>query len=265
MTEVRKIKHIFVIQGLFDEDRPTGEELYNDVIKRRIDLIQSETIKMTHAYFDVKDKNAFIDSLKYIQANAPYLSGGLLIHFEMHGSSEKDGLVLGDSSLVTWKEIVELLRPINISTCNKLFVTLATCFGRYMYLGVDPDLKSPYQAYISASREVLVYEVLESFNTLFEILIDCGDLVHSYLEHEKSNSPFFYKDSLTIFEEYMVTQRKDMLNDPEWKKRVLDHPVLQEQLANGKADQATLDKIMEAAWQELVKRHADAFNFSDCE
>lgn len=265
MSVVRKINHIFVIQSLSTDDKPTGEELYNDVIKRRIDLIQSDTIKMTHAYFDVKDKNAFIGSLKYIQTNAPYLPGGLLVHFEMHGSADKDGLVLADNSLVTWKEIVELLRPINISTCNKLFVTLATCFGRFMYLGVDPNLKSPYQAYISASKVVKVREVLESFNTLFEILIDCGDLVHAYLEHEKNNSPFFYKDSLTTFDEHIKLVRAKMLNDPEFKKRIQDHPTLKQQLATGQVDQATLDMITEMAWQDTLKRHAEAFNFSDCE
>ena len=265
MSEVRKINHIFVIQSLSTDDKPTGEELYNDVIKRRIEFLQSDSNKMTHGYFDVKNKIAVIDSLKYIQTNSPYLSGGLLVHFEMHGSADRDGLVLADKSLVTWKEIVELLRPINISTCNKLFLTLATCFGRFMYLGVDPNLKSPYQAYISASKAVKVSEVLESFNTLFEILLDCRDLVHAYLEHEKNNSPFFYKDSLTTFEDYMVDYRKKMLNDPKCKKRILDHPVIQEQLANGQVNQGTLDMMMEMAWQEVLKTHADAFNFSDCD
>ncbi len=89
MNEVRKINHIFVIQSLPAGDKPTGEELYADVIKRRIDLMQADNIKMTHAYFDTKDKNAFTDSLKYIHANSPYLPGGLLIHLEIHGSNEK--------------------------------------------------------------------------------------------------------------------------------------------------------------------------------
>lgn len=265
MSVVRKINHIFVIQSLDNDDKPTGEELYNDVIKRRIDLLQSEANKMTHAFFHTKDKIAFVDSLKYIQTNAPYLSGGLLIHFEIHGSADKEGLVLADGSFVIWKEVVELLRPINISTCNKLFVTLATCFGRFMYLGVDPNLKSPYQAYISASKTVKVIEVMESFNTLFEILIDCGDLVHSYLEHEKYNSPFFYKDSLTTFEDHIRSVRSKMLNDPEFKKRIQDHPVLKGQLATGQVDQATLDEITEMAWQDTLRRHAEAFNFVDCE
>lgn len=265
MSEIRKINHIFVIQSLPAGDRRTGEELYNDIIRRRIDLIQSGDIKMTHACFDVKNKAAFVDSINYIQANALYLPGGILVHFEIHGSNDRDGLVLGDSSLVTWKEVVELLRSINILTCNKLFVTLATCFGRFMYLGVDPNLKSPYQAYISASRDVKNYEVIESFTTLFEILIDCGDLVHAYLEHEKNNSPFFYKDSLETFKEYMEKFRNDMVNDPDARTRLMDHPVLQEQLASGQVDQATLDGIAEIVWQDIVKKYADAFNFSDCE
>lgn len=264
MSVVRKINNIYVIQSLPQGEKQTGTELYDDIIRRRIELMQAEDAKMSHGFFDVKDNTSFIDALKHLQANAPYLPGGLLIHFEVHGSTNQEGLVLVDKSFVGWKELVELVRPINVSTCNKLFITMATCFGRNLYKGVDPFAKSPYQAYVSASREVKTIEVMESFNTLFEILMDCGDLIHSYTEHEKNNSPFFYKDSLTTFEDTIVMYRNGLDTNPEYKERILDHPILQEMLATGKTDQATLDIIIKKAFNEIVKRQADAFNFSNC-
>lgn len=265
MNVVRKINHIFVIQSLQKGDKPTGRELYDDVIRRRIDLLQSESIKMTHSFFDVGDKTNFIEILKYIEANAGSLSGGILIHFEIHGSTDRDGLVLSDSSLVSWKELVTLLRPINIKTCNKLFITMATCYGRFLYLGVDPDKKSPYQAYISASKAIMTVEVIEKFNILFEILMDCGDLILAYKEHEKSNSPFFYKDSFRTFEDTMALHREQIDSDPEYKQRILDHPYIQKQLASGQVDDATMDSMIDLVFKQIVIRHAKAFNFSDCD
>ncbi len=144
-------------------------------------------------------------------------------------------------------------------------MTLATCFGRYLYLGVDSNLKSPYQAYISASREVKNYEVIESFNSLFEVLIECGDLIHAYLEQEKTNSPFYYKDSLTTFKDHMTQYRNEKLNDPEYRKTINSHPEIQAQLAKGKVTQAVLDLITEKAFRDIVIKHSEAFNFPECD
>lgn len=263
MSEVRKISHIFVIQSLPNDDRPTGKELYDDVIRRHIDFLQPESLKMTHAFFDPQDKTAFIEILKYIKTNSSYLAGGLLIHFEIHGNSNQDGLVFADQSFMSWTELVELLRPINVETSNNLFITLATCYGRYLYQGVDPFEKSPYQAYISASKEIKTFEVLENFNNLFEILIESGDLIYAYTEHEKNNSPFFYKDSLTTFNETIQTFLNNLSSDPEQRNRIIDHPVIQEQIRNRQVDQTTLDSIIKAAFNEIIRRQAEAFNFSD--
>ena len=262
---VRKINDIYVVQSLPVGDKPTGQELYEDVIKRHIDFLQPEKIKMTHFYLEPNNKNNFSESLRYIQSNIPYQQGGILIHFEIHGSNKQDGLILADNSFVSWKELVEFLRPINISTCNKLFITMATCYGRYLYIGVDPFEKSPYQAYVSASREVKTFEVLESFNTLFEILIASGDLIYAYLEHEKTNSPFYYKDSLATFEDTMKMYRNGLDTNPEYKQKILDHPVLQEQLSSRQINQAIIDHMIKAAFDEIVLRQVEAFNFTECD
>src|ERR1043165_9129703 len=43
-----------------------------------------------------------------------------------------------------WENLVEYFRPINVITRNNLFITMATFYGRFLYLGVDPYQKSPY-------------------------------------------------------------------------------------------------------------------------
>jgi hypothetical protein len=264
MTQVRNINHIIVIQSLPTGDIMTGKELYDDVIKPRIDLLQKQAIKMTHNFFDCPDKNSFVDALKYVQANSAYMPGGILIHFELHGSSNKDGLVLADGAFISWKEIVELLRPINISTCNKLYITLATCYGRYLWLGIDPFQKSPYQTYISASKAVTTGEVIDKFNLLFELLIDSGDLIKAYTEHEKSGTSFYYKDSLTSFEDSVKLFLDNLRNDPKCRERIVDHPVLKASLGSGKVSDKDMDETIKKAFAYILDKQIDAFNFSDC-
>ena len=153
-----RIKHIIVIQSL-ENERLTGSELYNDCIKRRIDL---QGLNFTHRLFDVKNKAELLNLLKQYGQNAPLYEEGLLFHLEMHGEDQQNGLILSNGELITWNELVDLFREINIKTNNNLYVTMATCYGRYMYQGVDPYKKSPYAAFISASSEVYNDKILVS-------------------------------------------------------------------------------------------------------
>lgn len=139
-------RHIIVIQSLFIEDDNSGEDLYNDIIKRYIDYNKKS---IAHQFHRVSSKEELAEILRYIDSNAIYIPGGIVIHFEIHGSEGKDGLILSDRSLITWKELITFFREINIKTDNRLYITLATCYGRYLFEGVDSDKKSPYSGYIS--------------------------------------------------------------------------------------------------------------------
>lgn len=126
---IGNIKHIFIIESLFDEDIKSGLELYDDVVKRRIDGLQKAEIKMTHSFFDAKNKVSLIEYLKYVTVNSVAMQAGILLHLEIHGSLDKNGLILKDKSLITWLELVEIFREINTSSSNALYISLASCFG----------------------------------------------------------------------------------------------------------------------------------------
>jgi len=186
---IGNIKHIVIIQSLVNE-KLTGEELYNDCVRRRIDY---QNKPMTHRLQNVHSKEELIELLRYFQYNASLLTGGILIHLEMHGDAALKGLILSNGELIEWKELIELFRPINIITCNKLFISMATCNGRFLYRGVDPYQKSPYSGFISASIIVNTAEILDKFSILFEHLIESGNLVKAYLKMEKTESTFIIK------------------------------------------------------------------------
>jgi hypothetical protein len=264
MTVKRSIKYIGVIQSLPIKDAQTGSELYNDVIRRRIDGLQDQSIKMMHSFFNSKSKQEFIDALRYFDANATTIPGGLLIHLETHGSADLDGLVLADNSLITWKELIDIFREINIKTCNKLFITMANCNGRFLLNGADPYKKSPYQAYISASTEVSSSEILEKFSILFEHLIGSGDLISAYRALEADKTNFFYKDSEKTFEESIkmyVNDPSKMTNLNDWMET---YPELKELFPNGELKQESIDKIRELVFNDIYNAQREAFNFDNC-
>lgn len=258
---VGDVKHIIVIQSLLNE-RLTGEEIYNDCIRRRIDF---QDKPMTHRLHNVHSKIQLVEILKYFQFNASLLTGGILIHFEMHGDENLEGLILSNGELIEWKELVELFRPINIISCNKLFITMATCNGRFLYKGIDPYQKSPYSGFISASIEVNNEEIVEKFSILFEHLIEDGNLVNAYLEMEKTESNFYYKDSERTFEESYQMTMDELKNNKEYKDNFL------KDIANTvkkdgipELDKEMQELLLKKVAKDIYNTQKKAFKFTDC-
>jgi len=192
---IGNIGHIAIIESLGAE-RKTGREIYDDCIRRNIDRTKSS---ITHRFYIVPNKKALVDLLKSYQEQAKNITNGLLIHLEMHGSDNLDGLILADKSIILWKELIDLFRPINLITCNEVYVSLATCNGREMFQVVEYKEKSPFNCYISASQQVNPDQIVESFFDLFQQVIETGNLINAYKATENEDTKFFYKDSIEIF------------------------------------------------------------------
>ncbi|WP_299840361.1 hypothetical protein [uncultured Tenacibaculum sp.] len=258
---VGQVKHIIIIESLVNE-RLTGKEIYDDCVRRRIDLYDKP---MTHNYYSVSTKEELIELLKYYQINATYMTGGILIHLEMHGSNKLDGLILSNGTLIEWSELIELFRPINLITCNKLFVTMATCYGRHLYKGVDPTQKSPYSGYISASIAVNPIEIVEKYSFLFEKLIEYGNLVAAYLEMEKTESNFYYKDSEATFKEAYQSFYDNQANNPEFRAKFNLETKKQAEQLGRPFNEEMADYFFEKSLKEIYAKQKEAFDFSDCE
>src|SRR5688572_22519897 len=118
---------IYVIESLPEFETKTGTILYEDLLRRityKIDFLKSSLIRVENK-IDLFTELEKIKSLALKGGHFPYL------HFEVHGSIK--GLVLPSRELVTWLELSNRLREINIIIRNNLFVSFATCFSAYIY------------------------------------------------------------------------------------------------------------------------------------
>lgn len=261
---IGNIKHIIVIESLNEVDGIiyTGEALYNDTIKRRIDLYNKD---FEHNIHKVNSKESLIEIIKFYQFNSPYMQGGIVLHFEMHGDDKIEGLILSNGELINWEELSDLFRTININTCNNLFITLGTCNGRFLYKGVDPYKKSPYSGFISASIKVDPEEIYIKFGKLFEELIENGNIVDAYIEMEKTESNFYYKDSERIFKEAFSTTMVQFSKDPKMKREILEDAIKETEKETGsKLSSKETEIIFEKALNDMYLKQKSAFDFSDC-
>ncbi|WP_010520390.1 hypothetical protein [Aquimarina agarivorans] len=259
---VGDIKHIVIIESLINE-RLTGLEIYNDCIKPRIDHLNKP---FTHKYHSTKTKSELIDLLKFYQKESLNLRNGLLLHFETHGATNKTGLILADNSLFEWKLMTDLLRPINIATCNGLFITMANCFGRYLSNGIDLNKKAPYSGYISARTAIYPSEIVDKFSILFEKLLENGNLVESYLEMHKNESNFYYKDSKRTFDKAFEKMITDFNNDPVYKANLLKKNFEQVKKETGRElTNSELELTYKAVMVDMYDKMIKGFEFENCE
>lgn len=223
---VGSIKHIILIDSIDESENVNfnAESFYRDKI--RYPAIAQES-SITHEYKKAPNSETFFEILKNLSKDYHYLTEGLLLHFDIHGDKNKKGLILESDELIPWIEIINPLRELNVFLKNKLYLTMTTCFGRYLYTGVDFKLKSPYSCYISSAESVGEIDAYENYGVLFDGLFKKGNLVDAYNEMDNiENRIFYYKDSETTFENAFRSLYEKLTNDNSpLKKKVLDEAI----------------------------------------
>lgn len=167
MESVFQFNTIYVIESLSDDEKQTGEMLYNDIIKR-----SSERTGLHHTkLLKLDNKDSFIKAFEIIK---DYSIKGFhpFIHFEIHGSKEKNGLVLRSEEIVLWKELADLTRQINIVTKNNLVISLATCYGAYFLNEIKILEPAPFCGCVSTTGKLYEDEIINRFTVFFETIYD---------------------------------------------------------------------------------------------
>lgn len=106
-----------------------------------------------------------------------------ILQFDCHGSAEEGLLLEPSGERLTWSELVEALRPINVGTANSLCCIFGVCFGLHLSLGLSLSLPSPYFLTIAPEGEILVGELLDRLAPFYARLFETGNITRSYREH----------------------------------------------------------------------------------
>ncbi len=258
------VNTIFVIESLSADEKATGTELYNDIIKRYAEY-HANGNEVHHQIFKVASKDQFIEAFRYIKQNAEYLSRGVLIHIETHGLGDKSGLYMADGSTVSWEELKPELIGINVALDNEMYITMATCYGRYLHEVIDISKQSPFSGFISASKEVGVNEILEDYTPFFEELLRTRDILEAEKILDAKGSNFYYKDVETVFNDLILDWLKNMREDAQFRKQFIDQ--CREDYDRVKEDwfpefdQMPVEEVLEVVKKDFVIRYRKKFLF----
>lgn len=67
-----------------------------------------------------------------------------IIHFEIHGTEEKDGLYIKNGDVVCWPEVLQRISDINYASGCNLLVSFAVCYGQYLAQFINAFKHMPF-------------------------------------------------------------------------------------------------------------------------
>lgn len=175
---------IYIIESLQAGEKQTGSELHNDLLKR-MNYIHSDFQSIlcqpkNRQEWDQVFANILDDCRK--NCNSP------IIHFEVHGSSLKDGLVLTSKELVKWEDLYKQLCPINKVMKNELFVTWAVCYGNFFMSSSFLNRPAAFRGMVGSFETINVRDLTLRFYDFYDELFRSFDLNKSYEALTKANS-----------------------------------------------------------------------------
>ena len=150
---------IIILKSLREEDPDTADYLYRHITES----VNPERIRKGEAAAApvverLESKRHLFDKLEAIRL-ACLKGTAPIIHLETHGC-EGQGLVIfprqADPEIVTWEELIEIFRDINIACNGNLTVILAACHSFEMEKeSVKQQRPSPFFAFIGYEKKIL--------------------------------------------------------------------------------------------------------------
>jgi len=159
---------IYVIESLSLDETLTGTLLYNDLLRWK----EKDHNYQIQAKLDpVADRHAFLKVFRDIQSECRTSGIYPIIHLEIHGSEDLDGLVLKSGELVTWEELRSALEEINLIVGNNLFLTLAVCHGAFLLGICRVHQRAPFWGFIGSFETIYSYDLLMRYTEFYTELL----------------------------------------------------------------------------------------------
>lgn len=255
-----KFNKIYVIESLQDE-RQTGKELYDDIINRRscnhsaLDTEYVQVLSLEDWSFTIK---RIIQEVKDAQVIP-------ILHLELHGSSNHDGLVLAKGDLIPWRDFVSDMRCINIETQNNLFITMGVCFGMEILFHTSLEEPSPFFGIIASLYALQNSDILIRYSEFYDEFLQSFDIAKSLLRLFKANpnrpQEYSFVNTPELFRRVYENYLKTQFTSDAIKKRSSD-TIMGEETKRGVNFTSKAKKVLASKFKKELKRTKNRFYLS---
>lgn len=180
---------VFVIESLDDKFK-TGKLLFDEVIS-----IRCKFADIKSDFISVNSAKELENKLLSIKEECNQNNIKPIIHFEIHGKSDGLGLVLKNNNYISYLDLTELLRKINIACQNNLFITLAVCHGAWIMQNVLLSKPCPFVGIIGSFETILNKDLYLRYTEFYSEFLLSFDFEKSFriLKNVNNDIPSSYR------------------------------------------------------------------------
>lgn len=202
---------IYILESLRPEDSRTGKDLYDDLISRL--CLQKGSLQSE--YFNIESRQQLVHALGTVQKEV--LESGIFpyLHFETHGyeGGIEINSVNGHKEFFEWKDLLGIIRSININSKNNLYISVAACNGGSIQHLVKITEPAPFRGFIGPINKIYPNDILASFTGFFDTLIRTDDFDRAIDNLNKTSYTKFHYMNCEAFFNLMLSITQKKLND----------------------------------------------------
>lgn len=146
---------------------------------------------------DVGDRAAFFAALQGIAA---WSRAGLrpILHLDAHGHADRGIRLAPSGEAVSWEEVAEALREINIATGNNLVCVLGLCFGLHLYKILTLRKAVPAYLFMAPESEIQVGDLEERVFSFYRSVHASGNVTAAFDTHLAGAMTLFHCQGLFL-------------------------------------------------------------------
>jgi hypothetical protein len=166
------VNSVVIIESLGTDEFKSGRALQGH--------IQGLTHEFNHIppvyLYEVSGLSQFLDTLNQLTENANLKNQRPVLHIEVHGREDQDGISFTDGSYILWSGLASHLSELNRATQFNLLVCVAACFGAHSLSMVRSENPAPCLVLIGPTKITTGPELLMCFRQFYRELLSKLDL-----------------------------------------------------------------------------------------
>lgn len=168
----------------------------------------------------VTNRNDFFGTFRQIIRN---IEDNIMIsiHIEAHGGEL--GIQLASKQIVTWAELHNELRPINIQLLGLLSVAIATCYSFPFTWSINITKRASFKTVVFTKRDMIVDEIERGFLAYYEKfsnLLDSQKALAAIQEEVNDGDPHWSPFQMMVAD-WAFDQISNPDNNPNFKEIVM--------------------------------------------
>jgi hypothetical protein len=160
---------IVIIKSLKSNETDTATTLHDHL--QSISDAKSPRVE----FHDAKSKQDVLDILDEVKEKS---KGGMkpILHFETHGNKDFGLHIAASNEFISWRELADKFREINVVSNNNLGVVMAACFGLHAIKPITIFEASPYFILISSESPIEIAYINSQIWQFYDTLFSSGDI-----------------------------------------------------------------------------------------